>query len=139
MTNTNLDLSTKRLKKEKNVNRENVRLWVDALRSGKFKQTTTTLASRPKGNGHRYSYCCLGVACEISGVAKATRSTGNKKVEKGYDGEHGTLPYSVRGWLGLSDANPELAYVEESLVSINDNHGATFDEIADLIERSWLQ
>lgn len=41
------------------VNETNMRLWIDALRSGDFTQTKNFLGT-PEGN------CCLGVACEVA-------------------------------------------------------------------------
>lgn len=37
---------------------ENKRIWVDALRSGKYQQTQDVLKNK---NG----FCCLGVLCEV--------------------------------------------------------------------------
>lgn len=43
------------------MNKEIARKWVDALRSGEYKQTRGRLRS-----GDRF--CCLGVLCEINGT-----------------------------------------------------------------------
>lgn len=48
----------------------NAKKWVEALRSGKYRQTKYQLAKRGR-------YCCLGVGCE---VARANRV--NITVEK---------------------------------------------------------
>jgi len=47
----------------------NVKAWVKALRSGKFKQAKGVLKSDKGG------YCCLGVLAETCGVAFAERTT----------------------------------------------------------------
>lgn len=39
-----------------------VRLWLAALRSGEYTQTTGTLRQT---TGKEYAYCCLGVACDV--------------------------------------------------------------------------
>lgn len=112
---------------------DNAKKWVEALRSGEFQQTTRKLSD---GNG----YCCLGVACEVY-----RRETGDGEWEQRGDtelpvltflGVWNVLPDPVRRWLGLSeesgdwkDENGEWRY----LTNTND-HGATFAEIADIVE-----
>ena len=44
-------------------NKELVKLWVEALRSGKYQQIKGVLR-QPLANG--YGHCCLGVLCEIT-------------------------------------------------------------------------
>lgn len=41
------------------------RIWLAALRSGKYKQGWSFLCRKPAPR-RKASYCCLGVACEIS-------------------------------------------------------------------------
>lgn len=43
--------------------------WVEALRSGKYTQARGTLKKEVEGSG--VSYCCLGVLCEVAGLAYA--------------------------------------------------------------------
>jgi hypothetical protein len=46
--------------------RNNLKKWIDALRSGEYKQAVGALAQQiPEGIG----FCCLGVACVIRGEA----------------------------------------------------------------------
>lgn len=117
---------------------ENARKWVAALRSGEYNQCQMRL--HIEGDG----YCCLGVACEvfIKEGGKLTKfiqedpnhlRTGNIA---SYDGSYGVLPKSVTKWLGL--AHPDGQYIDKmskisGLTDLNDC-GATFKEIADLIE-----
>lgn len=95
--------------------------WIEALRSGKYKQGRGALR-----NGD--TFCCLGVLCDISGVAKwdVTR----------YDGELYMPPKSVREWAGL-DGYP--VYLDgptgDDVSHLNDQMGLSFEEIADLIEK----
>jgi hypothetical protein len=49
-------------------NTELLQRWVDALRSGQYPMGYGRLAPRDE-NGN-YSYCCLGVACEVAGLDK---------------------------------------------------------------------
>ena len=119
---------------------ENAQKWVETLRSGVYEQGQHQL---------RYEdfYCCLGVACEVyrkevGGVweqaqialfsdADADGGTwwfGSDPENKQAD----VLPTMVAEWLGLKDEKG--SYGEESLTFLNDE-GASFDEIADVIEK----
>ena len=119
------------------VNVENVRLWVDALRSGKYEQTTGALHKIFINGGS--GYCCMGVACEIAidhGLDIDVRQTPDKVF---YDGNSLWLPASVAGWLGI----PEEAVVvwrdsQYSLANLNDGVRLSFGEIADIIEETYL-
>lgn len=99
------------------MNKQNVRKWVEALRSGNFKQATGQLCN----DG---AYCCLGVACTIANVS--------------INGEHfnSVLPDAVMEWLGVEDSDPEIG--ERRATQWNDSEAKTFPEIADLIEKEWL-
>ena len=48
-------------------NKANIKLWVDALRSGKYQQARGALKTGD-------AYCCLGVACDISGLGTWDRT-----------------------------------------------------------------
>jgi hypothetical protein len=105
------------------------KLWVEALRSGDYPQTTGTLRDE-------HGYCCLGVACEIAvqnGVIKPATATCGLRYVYGY--ADGVLPRSVKQWLGLATADGGfLTYDRTSLARMNDA-GAPFEDIADVIER----
>lgn len=107
------------------------RLWVEALESGKYAQTTGCLQSR-------LGYCCLGVAAKVY-----QETTGNILPTK----VSGLLKGSILGgaftpvkqWLGLIDFAGQVtgttfvgsnAYT--SLVSAND-FGESFTDIAKTI------
>lgn len=110
---------------------KNQKLWVEALRSGKYKQAVGVLESTSGG------FCCLGVACKVAE---------EHGVEVVYDKLGGTLhgnqlgyQRNVQEWLGLinGDGYPsDKLNVDPSLTlsSLNDS-GATFEEIADIIEQ----
>lgn len=99
---------------------DNVRKWVEALRSGEYGQTRGQLA---KGLGNERAYCCLGVACRLYRAEHPSFR---------YRGENGDLPQRVQDWLGLADSVGWFG--GESLARRNDN-GASFADIADIIER----
>ena len=122
--------------------RENRRKWVEALRSGKYKQTSGSLHD---DNG----FCCLGVACEISGLGEWERDAifGNQ-TDYRYMGKTGSLPAPVAAWLGLTSKSPtwdegkwsESGNITDDMddnLAVRNDEGVTFAEIADIIERVW--
>ena len=132
-------------------NTENIKKWVDALRSGAYEQGQGALATP---NGDSVKYCCLGVACEISGVAtKEVLNTSEGVAYRiRYDSEGSLLPLAVSDWLGLDESNPTIG--GEALTAHNDGahegcpygdcgqkviRAKTFVEIADLIEEAYLR
>jgi hypothetical protein len=86
--------------------------WVEALRSGEYKQGKGLLAEDNK-------FCCLGVLCEVSGMP--------------YDHVRFFLPNEVKEWAGLDSRNPMLP-TGDLLSDLNDN-GKRFTTIANLIEK----
>jgi hypothetical protein len=131
------------------ANQENIKKWIEALRSGKFSQTRERLADT-KG------FCCLGVACEVAisnGVVidKCEAGTMDGKKYFEYDGDSGELPGAVADWLGLNgendygerypESNPHLKSangMKYSASEWNDEMEANFPFIADLIEFTYL-
>lgn len=112
------------------VNRERVQLLVGALRSGEFAQDMGKLRTN---NG----YCCLGVACEIH--RRYAEDAGEWKKDGGwwvYMGQDATMPPSVWSWFGFGFHNPVLS--SYNMAGMNDT-GASFQEIADAIEKKYLK
>lgn len=98
--------------------------WVQALRSGKYKQGRGSLREHD-------AYCCLGVLCDIH--AKETGGHWDTRGE--YLDCGGILPVSVRCWAGLESRDPEVGgYYSGHCLSTHNDNGRPFPEIADLIE-----
>jgi hypothetical protein len=112
--------------------------WLEALRSGDYKQTTATLRSTDNG------YCCLGVLCELAlqeGIVR--REDGERWSTYIATGDGGgysdcNLPEAVQEWAGIDEADPWLDGDNTSRMASewNDNEHKTFAEIADMIEGS---
>jgi len=118
--------------------KEHVKLWTDALRSGKYQQGVYFL--RNSSN----EFCCLGVACQVylennPDTDLQWTSTDNGSLYR-IGGDASYIPTVVAKWFGLRTFNAE--YFDTStqtftgLASKNDGDRLSFDQIADLIESS---
>lgn len=129
------------------------RRWVEALRGGKYKQTTGKL-KETSGVGH----CCLGVLCEIAAEDGIGYWSGVR--DRAYDGLRfitpndsaaDVLPPTVAEWAGFDITGPEVyfpnpdyipevhdledEFIPRELTDLNDSH-TPFDTIAKYIEES---
>lgn len=108
--------------------------WVAALRSGKYEQDSEALFSPSSGG-----YCCLGVACHISGqrpshIAYRTMPS-RVMAAKWFDVEpKDLLPHRIAP-SRTNSAAFSIIYGDRKtdLVQLNDT-GVPFSTIADLIE-----
>ncbi len=119
------------------MNKKNIKKWVAALRSGKYKQGAFTLHRKNK-------FCCLGVACELYqrevGGLEIKKEIKEFLVDDGYredicvcyDGDSYLLPNKVRNWLDLSYP------FQNGLASMNDE-GKSFEEIANYLDKELVQ
>lgn len=121
--------------------------WIDALRSGNYKQTQNFLSTSD-------GYCCLGVLCEIAVQDGVVDKEGGTyiSVEDYDDFSEEELPQAVQAWAGLEN----YAFSENPLTDIeyggdvthrpsdrknahfselNDDMGWNFSQIADVIDR----
>ena len=100
----------------------NAKLWLEALRSGEFKQAKDQLEVEG-------SYCCLGVACVIAenhGVEIKRDILGQ------IEGANLADQPEVQKWLGLHDFEARIGS-NHSVALMNDK-GASFAVIADHLE-----
>ena len=106
---------------------ENQTSWLADLRSGDYEQGMGQLHCKNK-------FCCLGVAAKKFATAE-TVIVGDSNGHT-YDGENVNAPQYVVAALNLygdvGNTSPE--FDGECLETLNDD-GATFTEIADLIEK----
>lgn len=138
------------------MNEANIRRWVDALRSGEFRQGTGALHTR---EGDKDLYCCLGVACDLARADGALVDPKwryraiDKMAYYGETGEGHLLPAEAAVWLGFDpdlddvalryeehgpDDPTEGSSHEASAAELNDN-GWDFGDIAQAIEDYYLE
>ena len=111
------------------MNADIKKLWVEALRSGKYEQGMARL--------HRASgaFCCLGVLCDLAVKAEvipppSRAYCGAADEHYIYDGSAAYLPDSVATWAALETQG----VFTTTLVSYNDTRGYSFEQIANIIE-----
>ncbi len=106
--------------------------WLEALRSGKYKQTDGKLCDiREKDNP---KYCCLGVAVCV---------LGEKWGRNGIRQSSGTIPVKLAKKVGLHSRYSENESMQEYLSNLNDDynwnshrHNWKFNRIANWIEKN---
>lgn len=112
--------------------------WAKALRSGKYQQSRMALRNS-KG------YCCLGVACEITG-RPLNRKIGGCFTIKGSN-KTDFLPKVVQRALKMHSSNGaqkdgNSLKIGQSLfktLSRANDFGMSFSDIADYIEKNYKQ
>jgi hypothetical protein len=111
------------------MNAEVKEKWLNALRSGEYKQGRYALKSI---NGF---FCCLGVLCDLYSKEfyAPWEYVGHSEMMQ-FMGDLGHLPSPVRAWAGITSRNPVLYPGGETLVSLNDEKQLNFNEIANIIE-----
>jgi hypothetical protein len=108
---------------------KNLKKWVEALRSGKYRQTTGRL--KKKLPGKHVGYCCLGVACKVLGVK--------------HDRLGNLLPDEAQEMLGTNSRgtipgpHKFRASGYHDLWELNDHLYMSFKEIADVIEEKFIK
>lgn len=104
--------------------------WVDALESGEYPQAKGSLINTETGG-----LCCLGVACDVSGLGKWS--------ENGfYLKEASVLPKKVMDYFGLEGrcgfTVEKGSYRNSDLTDLNDGVGLSFKQIAKYV-RKWAK
>lgn len=97
--------------------------WIEALRSGEYKQAQKQLRT---GDDR---FCCLGVLCNlIPDLVWTSEDRNGWSAHYDEARSFGLLPYTLRDELGISGER-----VDE-LTELNDQQGRDFNQIADWIE-----
>jgi hypothetical protein len=132
------------------VNEARVKLWIDALRGGDYKQCRSVLEERTTlmdGTPGAVRHCCLGVAQRVA------LANGYGKSEDEMDwGAAGMDRGVALHWYGFTaeygDSDPELGVfpdpttpgetIDVSCVKANDELGWNFVTIADALEARYI-
>lgn len=115
--------------------------WLIALRSGEYKQTRNTLriASSDAKESGDYSYCCLGVLCDLyireTGLGKWD---GGAFVSSSGTREDALLPTAVIAWAGMNSSSGRFGHtpLKDCLANVND-HSNDFNEVIEIIEKEF--
>lgn len=114
------------------LTKKDAQKWVNALRSGNYKQTIGKLQ-------HEEGFCCLGVACAIF-IPKDKLET-EKLSEESIPNLIGGLPEDQEHapeWLKNIDTDLYERLDGVSFTDLNDIENLSFDEIADVIELVYI-
>ena len=104
--------------------------WLEALRSGEYKQGQEHLRSDA-------GYCGLGVLCDVHAKENGGEWEGISGDRYRYLQATAVLPSEVIEWASLDNVLPKVTYHEvETPLSILNDSGMPFSEIADYIEAS---
>ena len=135
------------------MNQEILKQWLEALRSGEYKQTKGALM---KSTAYPPSfekepercYCCLGVLTELYRKEKtdfdweleSCSKEKSGKVRGTFIGEKDFLHEDIMNWCGLEEADPGVNFDADdgpdSVADLNDS-GRTFADIADMLEATY--
>jgi hypothetical protein len=121
------------------MKQEFVKPWLDALRSGEYKQGSLALR-RISDFAEPDRFCCLGVLCD---VLIKDGSTDCKWDDLGFIGIKSptwtNLPLEIIDLVDMKGGYVRYQDTIQSLESLNDHHRLSFNQIADLIEEQWEQ
>ena len=107
--------------------------WIEALRSGDFKQGRRALRTRDD------KYCCLGVLCEVHPHVQGRLDYDSSRYMYYYQRTDSDvfLPASLEEELGLERlVEGDCLSASNRLTELNDGAELTFDQIADWIEEN---
>jgi|LakMenE01Jun11ns_1017448.scaffolds.fasta_scaffold9843616_2 hypothetical protein len=116
--------------------------WLEALRSGQYKQTIGVLKMQSENGDCRY--CCLGVLCDVSGEGEWVEGEWIEGewiesplpdawfCEFGYTFVDATMTGALSPEFRKRHGIP--LKTRDLLIGMNDNKGMSFKEIADWIE-----
>jgi len=122
---------------DKNKRLELAKKWIEALRSGKYKQGEGQLVGVNK-------FCCLGVLCDVvKDEFNLTISDYEVHVKRGksYDTEPSK---GISKYFGLDKSFDKHFTIQEKLINMNDGNTVedqvkeTFKTIAKFLETEWL-
>lgn len=106
--------------------------WLEALRSGKYEQGKHYLKEGGK-------YCCLGVLCEVAGLESELNSVFDTSKMRFFAKpvqECDRMDSDICYLPSFEERSGVTRKVQSELAEMNDEQGATFEEIAERIEKT---
>jgi hypothetical protein len=131
------------------MNQTVIRRWVEALRSGDYRQGQDRLevVSSDSDDAAQSSFCCLGVLCDLAvqdGIIgrRVRHLEGDVTVYFGDDNDRDQyyLPKKVVEWAGLEDLigsgsdDPRDVFVHGIGLTARNDCGESFEQIANAVE-----
>lgn len=110
--------------------------WLAALRSGNYRQGKFKLRKPDDRDPDTQLFCCLGVACDITGEPTAELALPlRSSVAKWYDCDEELLPCDGEFTLTVKASAFAVTFndAETDLAALNDD-GLSFSKIANIIE-----
>lgn len=102
--------------------------WLEALRSGKYKQATEVLRT----DNH---FCCLGVLCDLYSKEKRIKWGNKEDGARTFLRSRNYLPDDVQKWAGIRTGSG--AYGDLKCLANDNDTGKSFSKIADIIEKEF--
>lgn len=130
------------------ANKKNIRILVEALRSGEYIQGVGSLKQIIN---NKVYHCPLGVAeeCRIKSVKYGGKFRLGDDYSYYIPGADMYLSAGGQKWLGINNTNPYLKIPEhlqhkaqslaKGTIQLNDLYNFTFEEIADCFEHTFLE
>lgn len=111
------------------MNKRIKKLWVAALRSGKFRQAKGEMRER---DAEGFAHCCLGVLESVRCSETGGKFIKSKFIKSKFNN---VLAPRTMKWAGLDTNDPVLAPRAKTLASEMNDDGRSFSYIADRIEK----
>lgn len=108
------------------INKRQFKKWIAALDSGEYKQGKGELQNQ-------YGHCCIGVGCIVTVPTYLLEYDSNGFLDGGIAEDQPSAPK----WLQEIDGD-FIDNTGRSLMSLNDDKGYTFPEIATLLELVYV-
>jgi hypothetical protein len=110
--------------------------WIEALRSGKYKQGRTRLRTAND------EFCCLGVLCEVMNAERVQTTFDDQPYLYLYGSSAKSasfLPKELADAAGIDGYGSIGKEIDGrwTLAGLNDHAGYTFEQIADVIEEHF--
>jgi hypothetical protein len=112
------------------INLDEMRIWIDALLSDDYEQTTGALQDNT-------GYCCIGVGCKVLIPADKIRYKEGSLRSKLIAGGDSMIQSHAPDWFKLINDDFELRH-GIGLIALNDNEGYTFKQIAQLLIKYYF-